>query len=199
MEPIAHIEYAFEQSIQTKKAAFAQLSDDILRAGDCLYQALVAGHKVMACGNGGSACDAQHFTSELINRYQRERPGLPGVCLNNDLAALTSIANDYDYSEVFAKQVRALGQTNDVLMAISTSGHSPNVVCAVKAAHEKGCVVVALTGRDGGALANALSSEDIEIRIPATVTARIQETHILVIHCLCEYIDNRLLGPQETA
>ena len=197
MEPIKHIEQAFAQSIETKETTLAQLSDDILRVGACLYQALVAGQKIMACGNGGSACDAQHFVAELVNRYRRERPALPALCLNTDTATLTSIANDYHYNEVFAKQVRALGQANDVLMAISTSGQSPNVVSAIEAAHERGCVVVALTGSDGGAVAQVLSGDDIEIRIPSTVTARIQEAHILIIHCLCEYIDNSLLGPEE--
>ena len=146
--------------------------------------------------NGGSAADAQHFSSELLNRFELERPGLPAMALTTDSSTITSIANDYAFVEVFAKQVRALGQPADVLLAISTSGNSENVVRAIHAAHERGLKVVALTGRDGGVISGALGPADIEIRVPAERTCRIQEVHLLVIHCLCDLIDAELLGPQ---
>jgi D-sedoheptulose 7-phosphate isomerase len=152
--------------------------------------------KILSCGNGGSAADAQHFSSELLNRFEMERPGLPAVALTTDSSTVTSIANDYSFVDVFAKQVRALGQDVDVLLAISTSGNSENVLRAVRAAHERGVKVVALTGRDGGSIAAALGSEDIEIRVPAERTCRIQEVHLLVIHCLCDLIDAELLEPR---
>src|SRR5690606_38302189 len=150
--------------------------------------------KILTCGNGGSAADAQHFSSELLNRFEMERPGLPAVALTTDSSTLTSIANDYHYNDIFAKQVRALGQASDVLLAISTSGNSANVVAAVEAAHERDMHVVALTGRDGGQIAPVMDEGDVEIRVPAAVTARIQEVHLLVIHCLCDLIDQYLFN-----
>ena len=150
--------------------------------------------KILSCGNGGSAGDAQHFSAELLNRFEKERPGLPAIAITTDSSTLTAIANDYSYNEIFSKQVSALGQSNDVLLAISTSGNSANVMEAMKAAHERDMKIVALTGRDGGAMADLLSTEDIEIRVPADRTARIQEVHLVVIHCLCDYIDTKLFG-----
>jgi D-sedoheptulose 7-phosphate isomerase len=149
---------------------------------------------VLSCGNGGSAADAQHFASEMVNRFEHERPGLPAIALTTDSSTLTSIANDYAYDLVFAKQVRALGQPTDVLVAITTSGNSPSIAAAVEAAHEQDLAVVALTGREGGRLAGLLREGDVEIRVPADSTARIQEVHLLVIHCLCDLIDAQLLG-----
>lgn len=178
----------FDESLATKRAAL-QLTPAIARAGRAMAQALRDGHKLLACGNGGSASDAQHFSGELLGRFERERPGLPAVALSTDTSAMTAIANDYDFDRVFSKQVEALGRTGDVLLAITTSGNSPNVLAAVAAAHEREMRVVALTGRDGGKLAARLRSDDSEIRVPAQRTCRIQETHILVIHCLCDIID----------
>ena len=185
----------FEDSIATKQAAIG-LAPAIAAAAATMTRCLLEDGKILSCGNGGSAADAQHFSSELLNRFELERPGLPAVALTTDSSTLTSIANDYAFVEVFAKQVRALGQPADVLLAISTSGNSENVVRAIRAAHERGLRVVALTGRDGGAIAGLLADGDIEIRVPADRTCRIQEVHLLVIHCLCDLIDAELLEPR---
>jgi D-sedoheptulose 7-phosphate isomerase len=184
----------FQDSIATKQAAIA-LAPTIAEAGALMTRCLLEDGKILSCGNGGSAADAQHFSSELLNRFELERPGLPAMALTTDSSTITSIANDYAFVEVFAKQVRALGQSTDVLLAISTSGNSENVVRAIHAAHERGVKVVALTGRDGGAIASALAGNDIEIRVPADRTCRIQEVHLLIIHCLCDLIDAELLEP----
>jgi D-sedoheptulose 7-phosphate isomerase len=156
--------------------------------------ALLDEGKILSCGNGGFAGDSQHFSSELLNRFERERPGLPAMALTTDSSTLTAIANDYAYEDIFAKQIRALGRQNDVLLAISTSGNSENVNRAIVAAHERGMKVVALSGRDGGRMAALLGDDDVEIRVPATRTARIQEVHLVVIHSLCDLIDTTLLG-----
>lgn len=185
----------FEASISIKRESAAPLAPAVVRAAVVMTECLLNNGKILSCGNGGSAADAQHFSSEMLNRYEMERPGLPAVALTTDTSTLSSIANDYSYAEVFAKQVRALGQPTDVLLAISTSGNSENVNLAVAAAHERDMKVVALTGRQGGDLAGTLSGGDVEIRVPADSTARIQEVHLLVIHCLCDLIDHNLLGP----
>jgi D-sedoheptulose 7-phosphate isomerase len=185
----------FEESLATKQAAIV-LAPAIAAAAATMTRCLLEDGKILSCGNGGSAADSQHFSSELLNRFEMERPGLPALALTTDSSTLTSIANDYAFVEVFAKQVRALGQPADVLLAISTSGNSENVVRAIHAAHERGLRVVALTGRDGGAMAGALTEDDIEIRVPAERTARIQEVHLLIIHCLCDLIDAELLEPR---
>jgi D-sedoheptulose 7-phosphate isomerase len=187
---IAH----FRESIAVKEAAIA-LAPAIARAAMLLSQSLRDGNKILACGNGGSAADAQHFSGELLGRFERERQGLPAVALTTDTSTLTAVANDYAFAEVFAKQVEALGRPNDALLALSTSGESENVLAAVDAAHSRGLKVVALTGRKGGRIAAALGPDDVEIRIPADRTCRIQEAHITVIHCLCDLIDAQLLGP----
>jgi D-sedoheptulose 7-phosphate isomerase len=184
----------FADSIATKQAATEPLAPAIVRGAELMVRALLDNRKVMSCGNGGSAADSQHFSSELLNRFEMERPGLPAIALTTDSSTLTSIANDYDYKDVFAKQVRALGQAGDVLLAISTSGNSANVVRAIDAAHDRGVTVLALTGRDGGQMARRLQGQDVEIRVPATNTARIQEVHLLTIHCLCDLIDRQILG-----
>lgn len=183
----------FKESREVKQAAEA-LAPDIVRAGEIMAAALERGAKVLSCGNGGSAADAQHFSGELLGRFEMERPGLPAVALTTDTSTLTAVANDYSYEEVFAKQVRALGQSGDILLAISTSGNSENVLRAVTMAHERGMTVVALTGGNGGTIAAALAPTDVEIRVPAKRTCRVQETHIVVIHCLCDLIDATLLG-----
>jgi len=184
----------FEASIDTKQAAKEILADPIATAVERITTAFKAGNKILSCGNGGSAADAQHFSAELVCRFERERPGLPAVALTTDTSALTAISNDYHYDEVFAKQVNALGQAGDILLAISTSGNSANVIRAIEAAHEKDLTVVALTGRDGGNIASLLQDNDVEIRVPANSTARIQEVHLLTIHCLCHQIDEVLFG-----
>ena len=184
----------FQDSIATKQAAIV-LAPTIAEAAALMTRCLLEDGKILSCGNGGSAADAQHFSSELLNRFELERPGLPAMALTTDSSTITSIANDYAFVEVFAKQVRALGQSTDVLLAISTSGNSENIVRAIHAAHERGVKVVALTGRDGGAIANTLAGNDIEIRVPADRTCRIQEVHLLIIHCLCDLIDAELLEP----
>jgi D-sedoheptulose 7-phosphate isomerase len=189
---LARIEELFDQSISSKQAAQEVLPVVIEKAGIQMSNALKNGNKIMACGNGGSAADAQHFSAELLNRFERERPELAAIALTTDSSTLTSIANDYAYEQVFAKQVRGLGKTGDVLLAISTSGNSPNVLEAIRSAHDKGIIVVVLSGRDGGKIAKSLQASDTEIRVPAQSTARIQEVHLLILHCLCDLIDNRL-------
>jgi len=183
----------FRESIAVKQSS-AELAPLIVAAARLMTQSLLHDGKILSCGNGGSAADAQHFSGELLNRFELERPGLPAVALTTDSSTLTSISNDYEFNEIFAKQVRALGQPDDVLLAISTSGNSENVLRAIHAAHERGMRVVAMTGRDGGAIAQALHAEDVELRVPAQRTCRIQEVHLLIIHCLCDLIDAELLG-----
>jgi D-sedoheptulose 7-phosphate isomerase len=192
MKKQERIQYLFTESIHAKLATQEILSPAIVRAGECMVTALQNQRKILSCGNGGSAADAQHFSSELLNRFEIERPSLAAFALTTDSSTLTSIANDYSYAEVFAKQIQGLGQPGDVLLAISTSGQSPSILQAVHAAQLKGMQVVALTGKDGGPLAPLLRENDIELRIPSQSTARIQEVHLLVIHCLCDYIDNNL-------
>lgn len=194
MNTLERIHNLFHASIQTKIAAADALPEFIARAAKHMADALLAGHKILSCGNGGSAGDAQHFSSEMLNRFERERPSLPAIALSTDTSTLTSIANDYSYEEIFAKQIRALGQPGDILLAISTSGRSRNVITAIQAAMSREMSVVALTGRDGGEIAGLLGQHDVEIRVPADSTARIQEVHLLVIHCLCDLIDESLFG-----
>ena len=184
----------FVESIETKQQAASELVAPIQLAGDCMVNSLLQEGKILSCGNGGSAGDAQHFSAELLNRFEKERPGLPAVAITTDSSTLTAIANDYDYNEIFSKQVSALGHAGDVLLAISTSGNSGNVIAAINAAHDRDMTVVALTGRDGGDIAKMLKESDIEVRVPADRTARIQEVHLVVIHCLCDFIDTKLFG-----
>ncbi len=194
MEPAARVQQLFEASIQAKIESAATLPDPIAKSAALIVSRLLDGSKVLSCGNGGSAGDAQHFSSEMLNRFERERPGLPAIALTTDTSTLTSIANDYHYEEVFAKQIHALGQPGDVLLAISTSGNSENVLAAIDAAHEQDMKVIALTGQGGGEVAERVTGDDVEIRVPADSTARVQEVHLLIIHCLCDLIDQQLLG-----
>ena len=183
--------FAESQAIQKASETLAPL---IVEAAALMTRALLADGKILSCGNGGSAADAQHFAAEMLNRFEMERPGLPALALTTDRSTLTSISNDYSYDDIFAKQVKALGRAPDVLLAISTSGNSANVCRAIEAAHERKMPVVALTGTDGGAMAGLLQRPDVEIRVPSTRTCRVQEVHILALHCLCDLIDAELLG-----
>ncbi len=195
---IERIRQTFSDSIHTKIATADSILPTVAIAAEKVVHCLLEGYKILCCGNGGSACDAMHFSSEMLNRFKDERPSLPAIALTADMATITSIANDYHYNEIFAKQLRALGQPGDILLAISTSGNSMNVINAIKAAHDRQMNIVALTGKDGGKIAEILTEDDIEIRIPATETARIQENHLLVIHCICDIVDYQLFGHGET-
>lgn len=197
MSMLDNIKRNFHDSISTKSLAVEILPESILRAGELMVQCLLDNHKILVCGNGGSAADAQHFAAEMLNRFETERPSLPALALTTDTSTLTSIANDYHYNEVFSKQVKALGQQGDVLVAISTSGNSKNIIQAINAAHDRDVYVVALTGKEGGEIAPLLNSHDVEIRVPSQSTPRIQETHGLIIHCLCDLIDRRLFNNEE--
>jgi len=190
----ARVAAHFADSAQLKLAAAPALVAPIARAAAAMSAALQAGGKVLACGNGGSAADAQHFAAELVNRFERERAPLAGIALTTDSSALTSIANDYGYEQVFEKQLRALARKGDVLLAISTSGNSASVLAAMRAARELGVRTVALTGRGGGKMGAALGAEDVHVCVPHERTMRIQEVHLLVLHCLCDGIDFQLFG-----
>lgn len=194
MDLISRISQQFNDSAQAKIRAVEELSGPIAASVETMVQALLAGGKIMSCGNGGSAADAQHFSAELLNRFEMERPPLAAVALTTDTSTLTAVANDYSYDLVFAKQVLALGQPQDVLLAISTSGNSPSILEAIKAAHEREVKVIALTGKGGGKMTELLQADDIHICVPSDRTARIQEIHLLTLHCLCDGIDCLLLG-----
>lgn len=189
MTPASRIDAHFAESLAAKAAARTVLVEPIERAARLLDTCLAGGGKLLICGNGGSAADSQHFAAELIGRFEREREELAAIALTTDSSILTAVANDYAYDEVFARQVRGLGREGDVLVAFSTSGNSGSIVRAVEAAHRRGMRVLALTGRDGGRLAAMLAPDDHELRVPHTRTARIQEVHLLLIHCLCDAID----------
>ena len=194
MDLINRISENFSESAHLKLQSMDALASPIAAAAERMVQCLRQDGKILACGNGGSAADSQHFAAELLNRFEMERPGLAAMALTTDSSTMTSIANDYDFEQIFSKQVRALGQKNDLLLAISTSGNSKNVLAAMHAAHENGMSVIALTGRNGGTMAQALGPADIQICVPAQSTARIQEVHLLTLHCLCDAIDCLLLG-----
>jgi len=194
MDLISRIKQNFQDSISTKQLSADLLAEPLAIAAQMITQCLLGGGKILSCGNGGSAGDAQHFSSEMLNRFEMERPGLPAVALTTDSSTLTSIANDYSYDQVFSKQVSALGQQGDILLAISTSGNSTNVNRAIEAAHEREMQVIALSGKQGGDMTSLLTADDVEIRVPSDSTARIQEVHLLAIHCICDLVDHQLLG-----
>jgi len=194
MSDLQRIISHFEESIAVKQQAMAMLAPQIEQAGQLMVTALDKGGKILSCGNGGSAGDSQHFSAELLNRFELERPGLAGIALTTDSSTLTSIANDYAYEQIFSKQVLALGNDGDCLLAISTSGNSANVTHAVQAAHQKNMRVVAMTGCDGGKIRQIVAADDVEICVPSNRTARIQEVHLVIIHCLCDSIDQALFG-----
>ena len=194
MDLISRINKNFQDSISTKQLASEVLAEPISRAAQIITQSFLNGGKVLSCGNGGSAGDAQHFSSEMLNRFEMERPGLPAIALTTDSSTVTSIANDYAYDLIFSKQVTALGHAGDVLLAISTSGNSDNVNKAIDAAHDREMTVIALDGKSGGEMTEKLSLDDVEICVPSESTARIQEVHLLVIHCICDLVDHQLMG-----
>jgi len=194
MDQTQRIDRIFTDHLELVTQAREQLAPVILEAASRMTQALLADHKILTCGNGGSAADAQHFSSELLNRFERERPGLPAIALTTDSSTLTSIANDYRYEEVFSKQVTALGQPGDILFAISTSGNSPNIQRAVRAAQARRMTSIVLTGNGGGELGRMLEADDLCLLVPPASTARTQEIHIITIHCLCDLIDTQILG-----
>ncbi len=187
-----NVKSIFDASIKAKQEASNNLNAAITSAIEKMAVTLKNGNKILSCGNGGSAADAQHFTAELVCRFERERPALAAIALTVDTSALTAISNDYHFDEIFARQIDALAKADDILLAISTSGFSPNVVRAIEQAHQQGMTVVALTGRDGGQVAKLLNDNDVEIRVLSESTARIQEIHLLTIHCLCDQIDDIL-------
>lgn len=192
------IQQHFFASIETKQKALQQLEQPIYAAAKLVFDTLQQGNKILSCGNGGSAGDAQHFSSEMLNRFEQERKGLAAIALTTDTSTLTSIANDYSYERIFARQIEALGRKGDVLLAISTSGNSTNVNRAIETAHQESMRIIALSGKAGGSMKDCLNSDDIELRVPADSTARIQETHLLLIHCICDLVDQMLLGSTET-
>jgi D-sedoheptulose 7-phosphate isomerase len=197
MDLISRIGDHFSDSAQAKLDAIDLLAPAIAQATELMVACLLADGKILACGNGGSAADAQHFAAELVGRFEVERQGLAAIALTTDSSILTAVSNDYGYKAIFDKQVRALGKPGDVLLAISTSGNSANVIEAVHAAHDNDLHVIALTGKGGGEMAELLRDTDVHICVPADRTARIQEVHLLTIHCLCDGIDCLLLGVDE--
>jgi len=196
LDHIKRIRGHFADSIKLKQEAVDALAPEIARAASLMTESLFSDGKILSCGNGGSASDAQHFSAELVGRFERERPELPAISLSTDTSLLTAVANDYAFDQIFAKQVRALGAKGDVLLAISTSGNSPNVIAAIAAAHEREMRVVALTGKGGGRAGELLAAEDVHLCVPHGRTMRIQEVHLLIIHCLCDAIDATLLGDE---
>ena len=197
MDHIPKIRQHFADSAQLKRDSIDALAPAIDRAANALTECLLEDGKILACGNGGSAADAQHFAAEMVGRFERERPELPAISLVTDTSILTAVANDYAFEQVFAKQVRALGIAGDVLLAMSTSGNSANIIAAIESAHDREMRVIALTGRGGGRIASLLGDRDVHLCVPHDRTARIQEVHLLMIHCLCDAVDNALLGEDE--
>jgi len=194
MDPVQRVKDNFNESIQLKSQACEQLAPKIVSAATIMTNGFLDEKKVLSCGNGGSAADAQHFSAEMLNRFEMERPGLPAIALTTDSSTLTSIANDYQYADIYSKQILALGQQGDILLAISTSGESHNIIHAIDAAHDREMSIVALTGREAGQVADFIQASGIEIRVPSWSTARIQEVHLMIIHSICDLIDQHLLG-----
>ena len=194
MNPDQRIARHFQDSIDTKQRVVAALTPQIVAASHAMADCLKKGGKILSCGNGGSAADAQHFAAELVGRFERERAELAAIALTTDSSILTAVGNDYSFNEIFSKQVRALGKPGDILFAISTSGDSKNVTAAIDAAHLKGLHVIGMTGRGGGKVASLMQSGDVLLNVDSQVTTRIQEVHLLTLHCLCDAIDNLMFG-----
>ncbi len=197
MDLTAILKQHFEEGIELRRRMAETMPADIVRAGTALAEALRSGRKALACGNGGSAADSQHFAAEIVGRFERERPGMPAIALTVDTSAITAIANDYSWDQVFSRQLEALGQPGDVLLAISTSGNSKNILEAIQAAHARQMTVIALTGRDGGAMGKMLHPADHHLNVAHPRTMRVQEIHLLVIHCLCEVVDIVIHGEKK--
>ncbi len=196
MNSIERIRHCFLESIRLKEESLDILAPLIADAAATMAEAILQEHKILCCGNGGSAADAQRFSSEMLNRFEMERPGLPAITLTTDSSTLTSIANDYQFADIFSKQIRALGQPGDILLALTSSGESHNIIHAIDAAHDRDMKVIALTGREGGQVAYLMQNGDFEIRVPHWTTSRIHEVHIMIIHALCDLIDHQLLGQE---
>ena len=194
MDHVANLKKHFDEGIELRRRMAETMPAELARAGEALAQALKSGKKVLSCGNGGSAADSQHFAAEMVGRFERERAGLPGIALTTDTSALTAIANDYDFDRVFSRQVEALGQPGDFLLGISTSGNSKNVIAAIGSAQARGMRVIALTGRDGGGMGRMLRDDDFHLNVEHPRTMRVQEIHLLAVHCLCEVVDNVIFG-----
>ena len=197
MDPLQKTREYFSVSTQLIRESCEQIATGIVAAADIITGCLMKEKKVLTCGNGISATTAQHFSAVMLSHFESERPGLPAICLATDIATLTAIANDYQYADVFSKPIRALGQPGDVLIAISTSGDSHSIIHAIDAAHDREMHVIALTGREGGQATDLIQGTDLEIRVPSWSTARIQELHIIIIHAICDLIDQQLLGSGE--
>lgn len=194
MNSLLRFERQFQESAQLHLDTFEALGSQLVDVSQYLIETLLNERKILVCGNGGSAADAQHFSAELIGRFDRERPGLAAIALTADTALLTALSNDYDYTQVFARQIQALGHAGDALIVISTSGQSRNILHAIEAAHERDLRVIAITGKGGGWIPEHLRDNDFHLCVPHKITARIQETHMLMLHCLCDAIDCTLLG-----
>ena len=194
MDPLDRIRDNFKETIETSIKSGELLPSVIVKGAEIMTNCLLNEKKILSCGNGGSAAEAQRFSGMMLNRFDMERPGLPTIALTTDSSSLTSIANDYQYADVFSKQIRAIGQPGDTLLAISTSGESHNIIHAIDAAHERAMSVIALTGREGGQLTDLMHENDIEIRVPSWSTPRIQEIHTMIVNYLCDLIDQQLLG-----
>jgi D-sedoheptulose 7-phosphate isomerase len=194
MDPIDRVRENFKEAIDTNMKTGELLAPVIVKAAEIMTNCLLIEKKILSCGNGGSAAEAQRFSGFMLNRFDMERPGLPAIALTADTASLTSIANDFQYADVFSKQIRALGQPGDSLLAISSSGESHNIIHAIDAAHEREMSVIALTGMEGGQVADLIQQDDIEIRVPSWSSARIQESHSIIINCICDLVDHQLLG-----
>lgn len=194
MDPVQRVKDSFSESIQTKSASAEKLAPLVAAAAELMTDCLLNENKIMACGNGVSAAHAQHFSSQMLNRFDMERPGLPAIALTTDSSTLTSIADDYQFADVFAKQIRALGRPGDLLLAFSAGGESHNLIHAIDAAHDRGMKVVALTGCEGGQIADQMQQGDMEIRVPSWSAPRIHEVQVMILHALCDLIDHRLLG-----
>jgi D-sedoheptulose 7-phosphate isomerase len=194
MTLIDRINDLFDDNVNTQLKCKDELPALIASASEAIVQCLLSDHKVLACGNGGSANIAQQFSTKMLNRFERERPALPAIALSTDSSTITSISNDYSYNEIFSKQIRAIGHDGDILLALSSSGNSANIVQAIQAAHDRGMQIIALTGKDGGDCARLMQHGDIEIRIPSNSTPRIQESHLFTVHAFCDLIDREIFG-----
>lgn len=194
MSLIQRINELYDDNISTQMKSKEELPGVIAAVSDTIVQCLLSDRKVLACGNGGSANIAQQFSTKMLNRFERERPALPAIALSTDSSTITSISNDYSYNEIFSKQIRALGHQGDILLALSSSGNSANVVQAIQAAHDRDMQVIAFTGKDGGDCARLMMSNDIEIRIPSMSTPRVQESHLFIVHAICDLIDREIFG-----